>query len=69
MAGEQAERKFLFIAIAERGDHKTLLSLKGLYYDLWQKQIRAEEEAVEDVKQAVQNETPPSEATPHHEHP
>ena len=34
--------------IVERGDHKTLLSLKGLYYNLWQKQIRAEEEGTVD---------------------
>jgi len=54
--------------IAERGDHKTLLSQKGLYYDLCQKQIRAEEEAVEDVKQAVEVATPPSEPPHHHEH-
>ncbi|KAK9900470.1 hypothetical protein P389DRAFT_192735 [Cystobasidium minutum MCA 4210] len=34
--------------IAERGDHKTLLAMKGLYYNLWQKQIRAEEEGTVD---------------------
>lgn len=59
----------LVTAIAERGDHKTLLAQKGLYYDLWQKQIRAENEAVIDVKQAAQIETPPSEPIAHHEHP
>lgn len=31
--------------IAEQGDHKSLIARKGLYYNLWQKQIRAEEEA------------------------
>jgi len=30
-------------AIAEQGDHKSLLSQQGLYFNLWQKQIRAEE--------------------------
>ena len=29
--------------VAEEGDHKTLLSLKGLYYSAWQKQFPAEE--------------------------
>lgn len=40
--------------IVERGDHKTLLSLKGLYYNLWQKQIRAEEEtSIDSSKDAL----------------
>lgn len=40
-------RKLETPEIVERGDHKELLQLKGLYYNLWQKQIRAEEEALD----------------------
>lgn len=35
--------------IAEQGDHKTLLAQRGLYFDLWNKQIRAEEQGSEEV--------------------
>lgn len=45
--------------IAEQGDHKSLISRKGLYYNLWQKQIRAEEEAdVGPAQKAISAELP-----------
>jgi len=35
--------------IVERGDHKALLAMKGIYSGLWNRQIRAEEEGATDV--------------------
>jgi hypothetical protein len=35
--------------IVERGDHKSLLAMKGIYNGLWSRQIRAEEEGATNV--------------------